>query len=55
MLDETAKQKLISFAKRLNDAKHGTKQGIINEALEYFSWSTHHKLYAELAKLGWAK
>ena len=53
MLNETAKQQLIAFAKRLNNAKHGTKQSIINEALAYFSWSSHHKFYAELSKLGW--
>lgn len=53
MISEQAKQSLLSFGTQLQQARHGEKSGIIDNALSYFGWNNHHKLYKELAKLGW--
>lgn len=52
-ITEAAKNDLATFGNRLNDAKHGQKSDIVNEALTYFGWDNHHKFYKELKKLGW--
>ncbi|EWH09835.1 hypothetical protein DS2_10307 [Catenovulum agarivorans DS-2] len=43
---------LRNFALKLEKAAHGTKQSIISDALAYFGWSNHHKLYREMDKHG---
>lgn len=54
MITEAAKNQLVEFGNRLNDAKHGEKSSIVDEALKHFGWESHHKLYRELKKLGWS-
>lgn len=53
MISEAAKQDLLSFGEQLNNAKHGTKKGILAQALKHFGWDSHHTFYRELKKLGW--
>lgn len=43
---------LRQFALQLQQAAHGTKKSIIADALSYFGWSNHHKLYREMDKHG---
>jgi len=52
MITNDAKQELIRFGQRLQNAKHGAKAVILNEAMEYFGWS-RDTFYRNLDKLGW--
>lgn len=53
MISENAKNDLMGFGKQLQQAKHGEKAIIVDNALSHFGWDSHHTFYRELKKLGW--